>query len=127
MRWLRREKDWLGLVLAWALFAQSFILGFASTLHAAEALARGGTGVICSAKGTAGPQAPGPAGQKSDCPCCVAACRTACHMAAAGLPGGCAIPLPGFAVLGDGQLHDDALLRATAERFAVRPRAPPLA
>ena len=59
MAWLRRDKDCIALVVAWALLLQAAILSFTSGVHAAT-LASGGSIVLCTAKGAViGRQLPG--------------------------------------------------------------------
>ena len=50
MAWLRRDKDCIALVVAWALLLQAAILSFTSGVDAAT-LASGGSIVLCTAKG----------------------------------------------------------------------------
>jgi hypothetical protein len=130
MSWLRREKDWLGLILAWTLFVQAFAFGATSSLHAATLVGEAGNApIICGSKGIgAGPQSPGHTGHGGDCPCCMATCRPACcHAATAYLPAAPSIPLPASGALKTGRLHGEALSSSTATLLEARPRAPPAA
>ena len=125
MAWLRRDKDCIALVLAWALLLQAAILSFASGAHAT--LASGGPIVLCTAKGAViGRQLPGQGHQKTDCQCCSIACRFTCGASCGGLlPIAMRVPLPPSALrLAMGPIPD---VRAaeSAEAFSAKPRAPP--
>jgi len=98
MRWLRKERDFIGLVMVWGLLLQSLVIPFSTTAHAAM-LATGfeSASIICTTR-TASQIAPGtfsPDGQKqsrssADCQCCHMSCRQGCG-------GTCGGFLPSFA------------------------------
>lgn len=134
MRWLRKERDLITLIMDWGLLLQSLVIPFSTTAHAAM-LAAGSdsTGVLCTTR-TASPVpsgtfAPDPQKQSqnsADCQCCHMACRQSCGGACGGL-------LPSFAYLvlpsPAGQPLAQARLKAPAYDLArladARPRAPP--
>jgi hypothetical protein len=128
MAWLRRDKDCIALVVAWALLLQAAILSFASGAHAAT-LASGGSIVLCTAKGAViGRQLPGQGHQKADCQCCSMSCRLACGGACGGiLPVALRVPLPASLEAPGKPPRLLGLEPRSAEASAAQPRAPPIA
>jgi len=95
MRWLRKERDLIGLIMVWGLLLQSLVIPVSSTAHAAM-LATGleSASIICGTRA----QSPIPAGtftpdeqrqsQKGpDCQCCHMNCRQGCGGACGGVLG----------------------------------------
>lgn len=125
MGWLRKNRDAIALVLAWALLIQSALLAFASATHAA-ALASGETAIICTSNGTvAAKEAPQPKRQGPHCDCCSLACRTGCNSSTAGLAAEAAMRLPLPDLGGAGALLAETPKLASADLFAAKPRGPP--
>ena len=134
MRWLRTQRDLIGLIAVWGILLQSLALPFATGLHAATLASNDADfALLCSTRGTISATVPGatPEDQSqnrngADCPCSMA-CHAGCGAACAGglLPSFARVLLPG-----------DATLAASAPRFeplAASPlhtgahqRAPPL-
>ena len=128
MSWLRRDKDCIALVVAWAILIQATLLSFASGLHAATmATGPGGSVVLCTAKGAViGRQLPGQSHQKTDCQCCSIACRSACGGPCGGvLPISLRVPLPASTAGAAKAPHFVGPALKSAEAFSARPRAPP--
>jgi hypothetical protein len=128
MGWLRRDKDCIALVAAWALLLQSAILSFGFGLHAA-AFSPGETIVLCSARGAVvDHQRPVERHQAHDWACCATSCRLACSAAAGGVLADAArVPLPGSAaILAEAPLAEAGSSNA-ADVLSAQPRAPPLA
>ena len=139
MRWLRKERDFITLIMVWGLLLQSLVIPFSTTAHAAM-LASGsdGTGILCTTRTASpvpsgtfalGPQKQDPQKQSQngpDCQCCHMACRQSCGGACGGL-------LPSFAYLvlpsPASQPLAQARLEARAYDLALlaeaQPRAPP--
>lgn len=134
MRWLRKERDFITLVMVWGLLLQSLVVPFSTTAHAAMlAFGSENTGVICTTRtaspAPAGTFAPDPQKQSqngADCQCCHMSCRQSCG-------GGCGGLLPSFAYLvlpsQKAQPLAQTRLDAPAYRLALladaQPRAPP--
>lgn len=128
MGWLRRDKDCIGLVVAWAILIQAVILSFTSGLHAATLASEpGGSVVLCTSKGAViGRQLPGQSHQKPDCQCCSIACRLACGGSCGGLLLIAArVPLPPSASVRVKGPGIDAPVLKLAGAFSAQPRAPP--
>jgi hypothetical protein len=127
MGWLRKDKDCIALVLAWALLLQSAILSFTFGLHASAVAAE--TSFLCSVSGdSGGEKLPVKSDHHPDMACCTQACRLACHgVAGTLLVDATRIPLPGSASITAEAHYADALLPVAIRAFAARPRAPPLA
>jgi hypothetical protein len=128
MGWLRRDKDCISLVLAWAILIQAIILSFTSGLHAAT-LASGSSGavILCTTKGAViGQQLPGQGHNKADCQCCLIGCRLSCG----GVCGGVfpvafgATLLHSVSRLATRPRLDSPSIKAS-EAFSAKPRAPP--
>lgn len=128
MGWLRRDKDCIALVVAWALLLQAAILSFTSGVHAAT-LASGGSIILCTAKGAViGRQLPGQSHQKADCQCCSMSCRAACASSCGGIvPIALRVPLPASVEAPANRTHFLAPPPKSAEASAAQPRAPPVA
>jgi hypothetical protein len=130
MWWLRRDKDCIALVVAWAVLLQSAILSFSFGLHAsAYAAAPDQTAVLCSVQGAvADGQLPAEHNQQHDLACCTFACRLACGSVAGGmLADDARVPLPGSAILLVEAPRTDAIPPHDADLLSAQPRAPPLA
>jgi hypothetical protein len=128
MGWLRREKDCIGLVVAWAILVQAVILSFTSGLHAATLAAQPGQAVvICTARGAViARQLPGQSHQKTDCQCCSMACRSACGGSCGGiLPIALRVPLPASVQVPADRPNFEVPAVKSAEVFSGPPRAPP--
>jgi hypothetical protein len=127
MAWLRRDKDCIALVVAWALLLQAAILSFTSGVHAAT-LASGGSIVLCTAKGAViGRQLPGQSHQTADCQCCSMSCRSACGGGCGGIvPIALRVPLPASVEAPADPPRILGLRLKSAEASAAQPRAPPL-
>jgi hypothetical protein len=128
MGWLRRDKDCIALVVAWALLLQSAILSFSFGLHAsAYAAAPDQAAVFCSVQGAvADGQFPAEHHQQNDLACCTFACRLACGSVAGGmLADDARVPLPGSAVLLVEAPRTDAIPGLGADLLSAQPRAPP--
>jgi hypothetical protein len=130
MGWLRRDRDCIALVAAWALLLQSAILSFGFGLHAsAFAASPDQTAILCSVQGTiANGQAPAEHRHEHDLACCTLSCRSACGGHSGGvLADNVRVPLPGSAVILAATPEAETILPAGAEHEAPQPRAPPLA
>ena len=130
MGWLRRDKDCIALVVAWALLLQSAILSFSFGLHAsAYAAAPNQTAVLCSVQSAvADGQLPAEHHQQHDLACCTFACRLACGSVAGGmLSDDARVRLPGSAVLLVEAPCTDAIPPHDADLLSAQPRAPPIA
>jgi hypothetical protein len=126
---LRKNRDCIGLTLAWAILVQAVILSFTSGVHAAT-LAAGADGgsVLCTTRAPGGEQIPAETPQRADWQCCVTACRLACSTTTAGLlPEAERIPLRAFSVAAADLPRLYAALPQSTVVFSARPRAPPLA
>lgn len=137
MRWLRKERDLIGLIMIWGLLLQSLVIPFSTTAHAAmQATGSESAGIICTTR-TASPV---PAGtfaldeqkqsqNSADCQCCHMSCRQGCGGACGGgiLGAFAYLVTPHSAALTATQgrtakaVYDAALLAES------QPRAPPLA
>jgi hypothetical protein len=128
MGWLRRDKDCIALVVAWALLLQLAILSFASGAHAAT-LASGGSIVLCTAKGAViARQLPGQSHQTADCQCCSMSCRAACGGGCGGIvPLALRVPLPASVEAPADPPRVLGLRLKSAEASIAQPRAPPRA
>jgi hypothetical protein len=128
MAWLRRDKDCIALVIAWALLLQAAVLSFASGVHAAT-LASGGSIVLCTAKGAViGRSLPGQSHNGTDCQCCSMSCRAACGGGCGGLvPIALRVPLPASVEAPAKPPRVLGLRPQSAEASPAQPRAPPLA
>lgn len=130
MGWLRRDKDCIALVVAWAVLLQSAILSFSFGLHAsAYAAAPDQTAVLCSVQGAvANGQLPAEHNRQHDLACCTFACRLACGSVAGGmLADHVRVPLPGSVAILVEAPRTDAILPHGADLLSAQPRAPPLA
>jgi hypothetical protein len=126
---LRKNRDCIGLTLAWASLVQALILAFTSGLHAAT-LAAGADGVVlCTVRAPAGErQVPAKTPHQADWQCCATACRPACAAASAGLlPDAERVPLPASAFARVELPRVEAPALPSYDTFSSRPRAPPLA
>jgi hypothetical protein len=126
---LRKNRDCIGLTLAWAILVQAVIVSFTSGVHAAT-LAAGADGgsVLCTTRAPGGEQIPAETPQRADWQCCATACRLACSAATAGLlPEAKRVPLPASAFAVVNLLRADILALKPTDAFSSRPRAPPLA
>lgn len=137
MRWLRKERDWIGLVMVWGLLLQSLVIPVSTTAHAAM-LATGSdsAGIICTTR-TASQVPPGtfePDGQKqsqntADCQCCHMSCRQNCG----GMCGGAVLGAfaylvtPESAALSAARRHGGQTVYDATLLAEGQPRAPPQA
>jgi hypothetical protein len=130
MGWLRRDRDCIALVAAWALLLQSAILSFSFGLHAsAFAASPDQTAVLCSVQGAiADGPLPAEHRHQHDLACCTLSCRSACggHMGGV-LADNVRVPLPGTAVILAAAPEAETILPDSAALSAAQPRAPPLA
>jgi hypothetical protein len=126
MGWLRKDKDCIALVLAWALLLQSAVLSFTFGLHASTFA--GDSSVLCSVLGdSAGEPLPVKSDHQPDMSCCTQACRLACHgVAGALLVDATRILLPGSVSIAAEAHYAETLLPDANRAFAAQPRAPPL-
>lgn len=136
MRWLRRERDWIGLMMIWGLLLQSLVIPVSTTAHAAMmATGSESASIICAPRsaspvpaGTFAPDEQNHSHNGIDCTCCHINCRHGCG-------GACGAVLGAFAYLvtprstalsavpvSTAQAVYDATLLAQGQ-----PRAPPLA
>ena len=92
MRWLRKERDWIGLIMVWGLLLQSLVIPVSTTAHAAM-LATGSdsAGIICTTRtssqvppGTFAPDSQKQSQNGADCQCCHMSCRQGCGGACGG-------------------------------------------
>jgi len=130
LSWLRKERDFIGLVVVWTILLQSIVLPFTTGLHAATLMPGPGEGnILCTSRGTAvSPELPGQSHKKPDCQCCHMSCRQGCGSALGGiLPDSAREPLPSSIVLAIAGPHRDAPAPRAARHAAAQPRAPPLA
>ncbi|MBM3543430.1 MAG: hypothetical protein FJX44_02825 [Alphaproteobacteria bacterium] len=127
MGWLRKDKDCIALVLAWAVLLQATILSFTFGLHASAFAAD--SSVLCSVLGDrAGEPLPVKSDHHPDMACCTQACRLACHgVAGALLVDATRILLPGSVSIAAEAHYAETLLPDAIRTFAAQPRAPPLA
>ena len=138
MRWLRTQRDMIGLIAVWGILLQSLAIPFSSGLHAAtlasgDAAASGANfALLCTTRGTISSKVPGlaPDGQSQnrngpDCPCSMA-CHAGCASACGGgvLPSFARVALPGDAILAAASPSFRALA-ASSLRYGAHPRAPP--
>jgi hypothetical protein len=130
MGWLRKERDFIGLVVVWTLLLQSIVLPFTTGLHAA-ALMSGSeeSRILCTSRGAAVSQElPGPGHKNPDCQCCHMSCRQGCGSALGGiLPDFARVPLPSSTVIAIPDPRLDAPTPQPARHRSAQPRAPPLA
>lgn len=126
---LRKNRDCIGLAVAWAILVQAVVLSFTSGLHAATLAAGAEVGaVLCTARSPGGEQIPAEKPQMADWQCCATACRLACAGTSAGLlPEAERIPLAAAAFVVVEMPRADAPALPSHDAFASRPRAPPLA
>ncbi len=125
---LRKNRDSIGLTLAWAILVQVIVLGFTSGLHAATLAAGPESAVLCSVRAPGGEQVPVETPAHADWQCCATACRLACSTTTAGLlPEAERVPLPALAFATVDLPRLDAPLPQAADLFTARPRAPPRA
>ena len=127
---LRKNRDCIGLTLAWAILVQAVILSFTSGVHAATlAAGAGGGSVLCTTRAPGGEQIRAEPPHQSDWQCCATACRLACSATTAGLlPEAERVLLPAFAFAAACIAAADAPRPAVADAFyTARPRGPPRA
>jgi hypothetical protein len=127
MGYLRKNRDAIVLVLAWALLLQSTLLAFAWATAAAAA-ASGDASIICTSSGiVAGKDLPQPKRHGSHLNCCSLACRAACSGGAVGILPEAAAALP-YSDFGSRKADRPGALRFdSADIFAAKPRGPPIA
>lgn len=137
MRWLRKERDLIGLIMIWGLLLQSLVIPMSSTAHAAM-LAAGSdsAGVICTTR-TASPVPAGsfaPDEQKqsknsADCQCCHMSCRQGCGgmCGGAGLGAFAYLLTPHSTVLSAVEVASAPAVYDAALLAESQPRAPPQA
>jgi hypothetical protein len=127
MGWLRKDKDCIALVLAWAVLLQATLLSFTFGLHASAFAAE--SSVLCSVLGdSAGESLPVKSDHQPDMACCTQACRLSCHgVANAFLVDASRILLPGSVSILAEAHYAETLLPDAIRAFAAQPRAPPLA
>ncbi|MET0688119.1 MAG: DUF2946 family protein [Methyloceanibacter sp.] len=126
---LRKNRDCIGLMLAWAILVQAVILSFTSGVHAATlAAGAGGGSVLCTTRAPGGEQIRAEPPHQSDWQCCATACRLACSATTAGLlPEAERVLLPAFAFAMVQLPHAETPAPRLHDAFSSRPRAPPLA
>ena len=136
MRWLRKERDLIGLIMIWGLLLQSLVIPVSSIAHAAM-LATGSdsAGIICTTRtasavpaGTFTPEEQKQSQNSADCQCCHMCCRQGCGGTCGGLLGAFAyLVTPHRAFLSAAE-KANTLPAYDAGLFAEsQPRAPPLA
>ena len=137
MRWLRKERDLIGLVMVWGLLLQSLVIPVSARAHAtARASGLDALGILCTSRDSSsvpvGTFAPDPQKQSNngpDCQCCHMACRQGCG----GICGGGILPtfvrvlLPSKTALADRSRSVEVLALDSASLAEGHPRAPPLA
>ena len=138
MRWLRTQRDMIGLIAVWGILLQSLAIPFSTGLHAATLASGDGAAggadfaLLCTTRGTISSKVAGiaPDGQTENrngagCPCSMA-CHAGCASACGGgvLPGFARVALPGDAILAtSSSLH--AQVAGTKLLHLKEPRAPP--
>jgi hypothetical protein len=129
MKWLRRDQDCIGLVLASALIVQALVLSLSSGAYAAT-LATGGSTVLCTASGAVAERTvPRQRHKSTDCQCCSMSCRTSCGVGGGGgiIPIALRVPLPASVEVPAELPRALELRLRSAETATPQPRAPPLA
>jgi hypothetical protein len=95
MRWLRKERDLIGLFMTWGLLLQSLVLPISTTAHAAAlAMDLDTAGLICTTRssspipaGAFGPEEHKQTQNNAECPCCTMNCRHGCGGSCGGVLG----------------------------------------
>ncbi|WP_208430884.1 hypothetical protein [Methyloceanibacter caenitepidi] len=137
MRWLRKERDLIGLIMIWGLLLQSLVIPMSSTAHAAMLASGSDTaGIICTTRTAspvpAGTFAPGEQKQSqnsADCQCCHMSCRQGCG----GMCGGTGLGAFAYLVTPHRAFLSAAEKANTPAAYDAglfaesQPRAPPLA
>ena len=137
MRWLRKERDLIGLIMIWGLLLQSLVIPFSSTAHAAMLATRADSaGIICKTRtasavpaGTFAPDEQKQSQNSADCQCCHMSCRQGCGgTCGGGLLGAFAyLVTPHSAFLSAAEKADTPAAYDAGLFAESRPRAPPLA
>ncbi len=132
MRWLRTQRDLIGLVAVWGILLQSLALPFSSGLHAAAfASADADFTLICTTRGTISSKAPGiaPEDRKQSRKGAGCPCSMACHAGCANACGGGVLPTFARAALPDDKARRSASYEhssTTKHECAIEgARAPP--
>ncbi len=130
MGWLRKERDLIGLVVAWGILLQSIVLPFTTGLHAATLTSESvEASVLCTTRSAAAvPALPAQSHKTPDCQCCHMACRQGCGGMCGGiLPSFARVILPSSTVVAVAEPSRDTPAPQSAWHTAAKPRAPPLA
>lgn len=139
MRWLRTQRDMIGLIAVWGLLLQSlavpFSMGAHAAPHAAGDIAASGMNIAlqCATPGAISTPvlALVPEGEKqsqngSDCGCCNMACHASCGGTCGGLlPAYARVALPGDAILTAASLTLRAQIARSKGAHQKEARAPP--
>ena len=137
MRWLRKERDLIGLIMIWGLLLQSLVIPMSSTAHAAM-LATGSdtAGIICTTRtasavplGTFAPDEQKQSQNSADCQCCHMSCRQGCGgmCGGTGLGAFAYLLTPHTAVLSAAETANGPAFYDAGALTESQPRAPPLA
>jgi len=136
MRWLRKQRDLIGLIMIWGLLLQSLVLPVSTAAHAATpATGEVAAGLICTTRtaspvpaGTFAPDEQRQSHKGPDCQCCHMNCRHGCGGTCGGLLGAFAyiVGPRAVAITAAQKSMTHALYDATVQ-IESRPRAPPLA
>jgi hypothetical protein len=129
MRWLRKQRDLIGLFLVWGILLQALALSFTTGLHAATLLSGSEASIICTSRGVAvTPDGSKQSNKGPDCQCCHMACRQACGGGCGGiLPSFARVPLPSSKVIAFVTPRFDTDAAEQAKHATAQPRAPPRA
>ncbi|MDJ0514202.1 MAG: hypothetical protein QNJ62_12245 [Methyloceanibacter sp.] len=134
MRWLRKERDLIGLIMIWGLLLQSLVVPISTTAHAATpATDEVSAGVICTTRtaspvpaGTFAPDEQRQSHKGPDCQCCHMNCRHGCGGTCGGVLGAFAYMVtPRAVVIAAAQKSAVHALYDAALQIESQPRAPP--
>ncbi len=136
MRWLRKERDLIGLIMIWGLLLQSLVLPVSTTAHAAaSAMGVDAAGLICTTRsaspvplGTFEPEEHKQGQNSAECQCCTMNCRHGCGGSCGGVLGAFAyLMTPRSAAMAVALETTDALAYDANLLIGTQPRAPPQA
>ena len=136
MRWLRKERDLIGLIMIWGLLFQSLVIPVSATAHAAaQATGADAARLICTTRssspvpaGTFGPEQHNQSHNSADCHCCTMNCRHGCGGSCGGILGAFAyLVTPRSASMSLAQRPDAPAAYDVALLAEGQPRAPPQA
>jgi hypothetical protein len=136
MRWLRKERDLIGLIMIWGLLLQSLVLPVSTTAHATALATRAdAAGLICTTRssspvpaGTFGPEEHKQSQNGVDCQCCTMNCRHGCGGSCGGVLGAFAyLVTPRSVTMTLAQGPDGPAAYDVALLAEGQPRAPPQA